>query len=168
LPLPGEATVTVQMMLERTGLSKGTYARVEAGEATVAIGAYAMCLLTLGHAQALGDLLDEAKDDVGLLLDKERLPKRVASGKRRCRHERRRRRHLDDEATRVGTLRFAAATAIREVGHFRIRGRLLKHPEKFEIDPGCRWWAVPFRPSLPPLSSSVVSPTRSQTAGPRR
>jgi transcriptional regulator with XRE-family HTH domain len=69
--------LTVQMMLERTGLSKGTYARVEAGEATVAIGAYAMCLLTLGHAHALGDLLDEAKDDVGLLLDKERLPKRV-------------------------------------------------------------------------------------------
>ncbi|MFB9266998.1 hypothetical protein ACFFWD_28210 [Bradyrhizobium erythrophlei] len=69
--------LTVEMMLDRTGLSKNTYRRIEAGEPTVAIGAYAMCLLALGNAQIFADLLDQSRDDVGLLLQTERLPKRV-------------------------------------------------------------------------------------------
>jgi serine/threonine-protein kinase HipA len=43
--------------------------------------------------------------------------------------------HLDDEATRVGTLRFAAA-GNRESATFEYADDWLKHPEKFEIDPG--------------------------------
>jgi len=69
--------LTVEMMVERTGLSTNTYRRVEAGEPTVAIGAYAMCLLVLGHGQAFASLIDQGRDDVGLVLEKERLPKRV-------------------------------------------------------------------------------------------
>lgn len=65
------------MMAERTGLAKSTYARLEKGDATVAMGAYAMALYILGFGEALGDLTDAGRDDEGLLLDETRLPRRV-------------------------------------------------------------------------------------------
>ena len=73
--------LTVAMMAERTGLAKSTYARIEKGDPAVAMGAYAMALFVLGFGAALGDLTDARKDDVGLLLDEERLPKRVRARK---------------------------------------------------------------------------------------
>ena len=69
--------LTVAMMAERTGLAKSTYARLEKGDPAVAMGAYAMALFVLGFGEALGDLTDARHDEVGLLLDEERLPKRV-------------------------------------------------------------------------------------------
>jgi transcriptional regulator with XRE-family HTH domain len=69
--------LTMAMMAERTGLAKSTYARLEKGDPAVAMGAYAMALFVLGFGEALGDLTDARRDDVGLLLDEERLPKRV-------------------------------------------------------------------------------------------
>lgn len=69
--------LTVEMMLERTGLSKATYGRVEDGEASVGVGAYAMALFALGLGPALGDLADPRGDDAGLLMEEARLPKRV-------------------------------------------------------------------------------------------
>src|SRR5437868_1773733 len=69
--------VTAAMMAERTGLAKSTYARIEKGDPAVALGAYAMTLFVLGFGEALGDLTDARRDDVGLQLDEERLPKRV-------------------------------------------------------------------------------------------
>lgn len=41
------------------------------------MGLYAMALFVLGFGDVLGDLVDPRRDDVGLLLDAERLPKRV-------------------------------------------------------------------------------------------
>jgi len=73
--------LTVAMMAERTGLAKSTYTRVERGDPAVAMGAYAMALFVLGFGEALGDLTDARKDDVGLLLDEARLPKRVRARK---------------------------------------------------------------------------------------
>lgn len=69
--------LTIGMMAERVGISKSTYIRMEKGDPTVAMGAYTMALFVLGLGDALGDLLDVRKDDQGLLLDHERLPKRV-------------------------------------------------------------------------------------------
>ena len=69
--------LTVGMMAERTGLAKSTYARIEKGDPTVGMGAYAMALFVLGFGEALGNLTDARRDEVGLLLDEERLPKRV-------------------------------------------------------------------------------------------
>jgi transcriptional regulator with XRE-family HTH domain len=69
--------LTMAMMAERTGLAKSTYARLEKGDPAVAMGAYAMALFVLGFGEALGDLIDARRDEVGLLLDEERLPKRV-------------------------------------------------------------------------------------------
>lgn len=69
--------LTILMMAERTGVSKGTYLRVERGDPSVSLGAYAMALFVLGFGNALGDIVDPRRDDQGLLLDEERLPTRV-------------------------------------------------------------------------------------------
>jgi transcriptional regulator with XRE-family HTH domain len=69
--------VTAAMMAERTGLAKSTYARIEKGDPAVALGAYAMTLFVLGFGEAFGSLADAGRDEQGLLLDEERLPKRV-------------------------------------------------------------------------------------------
>ena len=69
--------LTVEMMAERIGVAKSTYARIEKGDPGVAMRAYAMALFVLGFGEALGDLVDARHDDAGLLLDEERVPKRV-------------------------------------------------------------------------------------------
>jgi transcriptional regulator with XRE-family HTH domain len=69
--------LTMGMMAERTGLAKSTYARLEKGDPAVAMGAYAMALFVLGFGEAFRDLVDARRDEGGLLLDEERLPKRV-------------------------------------------------------------------------------------------
>lgn len=75
--------LTVAMMAERTGVARSTYLRLEKGDARVSLGAYAMVLFVLGFGDALGDLVDPGRDDQGLLLDAERLPKRVRPRKAR-------------------------------------------------------------------------------------
>lgn len=69
--------LTVRMMAERTGLAKSTYERIEKGDPAVGLGAYGMALFVLGFGEALGNLTDVRHDEVGLLSDEERLPKRV-------------------------------------------------------------------------------------------
>jgi transcriptional regulator with XRE-family HTH domain len=64
-------------MAERLGVSRATYARMEKGDPTVALGAYAQGLFVLGFGLVFGDLIDQRRDDQGLLLDLDRLPKRV-------------------------------------------------------------------------------------------
>ncbi|MBK8283509.1 MAG: helix-turn-helix domain-containing protein [Ahniella sp.] len=70
-------TLTVQMMVERVGVSKATYLKVEKGDPSVSMGVYAMVLFTLGFSGALADMADSREDSTGLLLDSSRLPKRV-------------------------------------------------------------------------------------------
>ena len=74
-------SLTAAMMAERLGVSRSTYVRVEKGDPTVALGAYAMALFVLGFGAALGDVVDPARDDQGLLLDAQRVPKRVRAKK---------------------------------------------------------------------------------------
>lgn len=69
--------LTVAMMAERLGVSKGTYLRVEKGNPSTSLGIYAMALFALGLGGVFGDLIDSKKDDQGLLLDELRLPQRV-------------------------------------------------------------------------------------------
>jgi DNA-binding XRE family transcriptional regulator len=70
-------SLTTAMMAERLGVAKSTYLRVEKGDPTVSMGVYAMVLFVLGFGDALGEIVDPRRDDQGLLLDVERLPKRV-------------------------------------------------------------------------------------------
>jgi transcriptional regulator with XRE-family HTH domain len=69
--------LTVRMMAERLGISKTTYLRAEKGDPTVSMGVYAMALFVLGFGDRLRDLIDARRDEQGLMLDAERLPKRI-------------------------------------------------------------------------------------------
>ena len=73
--------LTAVMMAERLGIAKSTYLKLEKGDPTVAMGTYAMAFFALGFDTVLGDILDVRQDDQGLLLDAERLPKRVRTRK---------------------------------------------------------------------------------------
>jgi transcriptional regulator with XRE-family HTH domain len=69
--------LTALAVAERMGVSKNTYLRAEKGSPRVRLGVYAMALFVLGLGSPLGTLIDVSRDDTGLLLDEERLPKRV-------------------------------------------------------------------------------------------
>ena len=80
--------LTVISVAERMGVSKNTYLRAEKGDPGVGLGVYAMALFVLGFGDPLRSLIDVSRDDVGLLLDEERLPKRVRMKKARVHSER--------------------------------------------------------------------------------
>lgn len=61
----------------RMGVSQGTVARLEKGEPGVGLGSVAMALLALGELGRLADLLDVSRDDTGLMLDLDSLPRRI-------------------------------------------------------------------------------------------
>jgi len=67
---------TVASMAERLAISMGTYRRIERGDPTVAMGTYAMALFVL-DLRNLEQIVAPANDELGLMLDQERLPKRV-------------------------------------------------------------------------------------------
>jgi transcriptional regulator with XRE-family HTH domain len=74
-------SLTVAMMLQRTGVAKSTYLRAERGDPTVSLGVYAMIFHALGLGEPLGTIADVRRDEVGLSLAAEQLPKRVRSPK---------------------------------------------------------------------------------------
>jgi transcriptional regulator with XRE-family HTH domain len=69
--------LTIEMLAERVGVSRTTYQKVEKGDPKVSMGVYAMALFVLGFSDALAQIADARRDDTGLLLEAERLPKRV-------------------------------------------------------------------------------------------
>lgn len=69
--------LTTAMMAERMGVGVNTYSRIERGDPSVAMGAYAMALFVLGLGDPLKDVADARRDDLGLRLEEEQLPKRV-------------------------------------------------------------------------------------------
>jgi hypothetical protein len=69
--------LTISALCERAGISAPLYARLAAGAPGTSVGAYAMVLFALGMGTPFDSLMDAAKDDTGLLLEEERLPKRV-------------------------------------------------------------------------------------------
>ncbi|MCX6107609.1 MAG: helix-turn-helix transcriptional regulator [Proteobacteria bacterium] len=73
--------LTIAMMTERIGVSKQTYQRVERGDPTVAMGTYALTIFVLGLGERPFDIADPSQDEQGLLLDAERIPKRVRAKK---------------------------------------------------------------------------------------
>jgi DNA-binding XRE family transcriptional regulator len=69
--------LTIAMMIERIGVAKQTYQRVEKGDPSVAMGIYAMSIFVLGLGDKPFDIADPSYDEQGLLLDAEKAPKRV-------------------------------------------------------------------------------------------
>ena len=68
---------TQQRLADGAGVNVATIRRLERADAGVSLGVLAMVLLTLGERDRLGDLLDIAKDDIGLVLSVNALPQRV-------------------------------------------------------------------------------------------
>lgn len=68
---------TVEMMAQRIGIHRSTLSRMEKGDPMVGLGTYATALFVLGFGTPLSDLIDQRSDDTGLLLDLEKLPKRI-------------------------------------------------------------------------------------------
>lgn len=69
--------ISVKGFAERIGVSESTIIRLEKGDDGVSIGTLAMACLVLGEIDRISDFLDPGADDTGLLLDQERLPKRI-------------------------------------------------------------------------------------------
>ena len=59
------------------GVSVGTVKRLEAGDPGVGLGSLAMALLAFGDIDRLANLISEESDDIGLILDRTNLPKRI-------------------------------------------------------------------------------------------
>ena len=70
-------SLPTEVVAERALTSRPTLRRIEAGDYRVGIGIYAAVLQALGLLEGLGQLADPAKDEVGLALAAERLPKRI-------------------------------------------------------------------------------------------
>ncbi|MEZ5451315.1 MAG: helix-turn-helix transcriptional regulator [Thiothrix sp.] len=60
---------------ERMGVSVPTLQRMEAGDATVGVSVYAMCLWLVGQVNSLADLADPANDEQALALELAKLAK---------------------------------------------------------------------------------------------
>ena len=75
--------IPVAIMAERASISRMTLNRVEKGEPTVSMGAYATVLFVLGMTDRIGQLVDAREDDIGMALEEERLPQRIRSKRNR-------------------------------------------------------------------------------------
>jgi transcriptional regulator with XRE-family HTH domain len=78
--------MSVADFCERLGVTDKTLAKLETGDGGVRLETLAMALMVLGELHRLGEMLDPAKDDTGLVLDQARLPKRIA-GRRKSPHD---------------------------------------------------------------------------------
>lgn len=70
--------ISIKGFAERIGVSESTVIRLEKGHEGVGIGVLAMACLALGELDRISNFLDPGSDDTGLLLDRERLPKRIS------------------------------------------------------------------------------------------
>ncbi len=64
-------------MAQRASISHVTLTKVERGDLSVSMGAYASILFILGMADRLTSLAEARHDAVGLMLEEEQLPKRI-------------------------------------------------------------------------------------------
>ncbi|WP_158933190.1 helix-turn-helix domain-containing protein [Acidisphaera sp. S103] len=79
--------IAVADLAVRAGSSPSSIARLEKGDPGVAIGTLADVLVVLGLVERLGDLIDVRKDDLGLALATEHLPRRGRSFATRLRKQ---------------------------------------------------------------------------------
>lgn len=70
--------ISIKDFAERIGMSESTVIRLEKGHEGVSIGTLAMACLVLGEIDRISSFLDPGSDDTGLLLERERLPKRIS------------------------------------------------------------------------------------------
>ncbi len=71
------------VVAERAFTSRPTLQRIEAGDHAVSIGIYAAVLQALGLLDGLGTLAEASKDEAGLAIASDNLPKRARLPRRR-------------------------------------------------------------------------------------
>ena len=69
--------ITMKLMAERAALSRATVGKIERGDPSASMGAYAVVLFVLGMSDRLQNIADSAHDLTGRQLEEERLPLRV-------------------------------------------------------------------------------------------
>lgn len=62
---------------KKMGVSRATLQRLEAGDAGCSLNTLASALNALGRLDLLRDLLDQSKDDVGLMVMRQNIPQRI-------------------------------------------------------------------------------------------
>jgi len=75
--------IPVAVMAQRAFISRTTLVKVEKGDPGVAMGTYAAILFALGMIDKLRELASAKSDEIGLVLEEERLPKRIEIRPRR-------------------------------------------------------------------------------------
>lgn len=70
-----------QSMAERIGISVSSLRRLEKGDPGLSWGTVVRALYIMGELNRVNELLDTAKDDIGLALMDEQLPQRIRSKK---------------------------------------------------------------------------------------
>jgi transcriptional regulator with XRE-family HTH domain len=75
--------LTQASMAERIQTSVATLRRLENGDPRIPIGVIAQAFFVLGDLGRISDLLDTARDDIGLSLMNEQLPQRVRGKSRK-------------------------------------------------------------------------------------
>lgn len=80
--------ISTAVLAERALVSRATLYRVERGDPAASMGTYATVLWALGLGDRLTELAAPSRDRVGLALEEERLPQRIARRRaRRSPHE---------------------------------------------------------------------------------
>lgn len=74
---------TQKQLAESASVNVSTIRRLENGDQGISLGTLSMVMLVLGESQRIADLLDVARDDVGLTLSVMDLPKRVRGPNRK-------------------------------------------------------------------------------------
>ncbi|MCF6766366.1 helix-turn-helix domain-containing protein [Thiotrichales bacterium 19S3-7] len=69
--------ITMELMSERAGFSRITLSKIEKGDPSVSLGAYASALFVLGMTNHLEKVADASHDIVGQELEEENLPRRI-------------------------------------------------------------------------------------------
>jgi len=69
--------ITKASMAERAGIAINTLTRIEKGDSHTSMAAWAAAIFVLGLTENLSGLADPSNDLTGLMLEEERLPKRI-------------------------------------------------------------------------------------------
>jgi transcriptional regulator with XRE-family HTH domain len=75
--------IPAAVVAERASISRTTLFKLEKGDPVVSIGIIGTVLFVLGMGERLGEIVDIKRDEQGLALDEQRLPKRIRSKRRR-------------------------------------------------------------------------------------
>ena len=74
--------IPMHLAAERASISRTTLAKIEKGDEGVSLGAYAKILFVLGMIARVAEIADPTRDELGWMLEAEKLPKRIRTPKK--------------------------------------------------------------------------------------